>query len=258
MPRVLVLRGRGVLGPHAAEAVGHQLDAHARRCWHPAGPAGPGRAGRGCPGCGARTRGRSTYSWASGPPLEPNWSLEDLEEAGVDVDLLVERAVERAHLVAGGAARRLGLAVVEDRLRRRVLACRTCGSSAAQNACTELTVPMTRQLVFLLASAPVLHCWNASVAAGPRLPPGLVRGRCRLAPAVGSPPPALIPKIRVMISRMMPPMPATDDHAARGAAAAPARPRPGRCPAVTLSLKLIRASVRRGASAARRARRHLG
>ena len=44
--------------------------------------------------------------------------LEDLEEARVDVDLLVERAVERADLVARGAARRLGGAVVEHGLGR--------------------------------------------------------------------------------------------------------------------------------------------
>src|SRR6478735_5805400 len=114
---VLVLRGRGVLGPHTAEAVGHQLGAHGAGV-------GPLRVLLGAIEQAELVLERvpvlvgDHVLLRERPTAGTDLVLEDLEEAGVDVHLLVEGAVERADLVARGPARRLGAAVVEHRLRR--------------------------------------------------------------------------------------------------------------------------------------------
>ena len=112
-----VLGGGGVLDPHAGQAVGHQLDPD---------PAA-GRALRVLLGGIQDTESvlhRVTVfvrhdvhlrerAAAGAEPL-----LQDLEERRVDVDRLVQGAIERADLVGRRAAGGLGLAAVDDGLRR--------------------------------------------------------------------------------------------------------------------------------------------
>ena len=148
----------------------------------------------------------TTYSWASGPLLEPNCSLEDVEEARVDVDLLVERAVERA---------RPGC----SRCRRPTGSSRCRGSSwpGCTRACTSAARCAQKALTRVHGgddAALRRLGWRRRRSCSWRR---RCRPRCRPArtwPWSTLPPPGsvgrspgLMPKISAMISRMMPPMP---------------------------------------------------
>ena len=145
-----------------------------RRCSRPAGcaPCSSCRAG---PGRGGRTRGRGRRPRRTSPPLAPSWPCEHvLEERGVEVHVLVDRAVERPD-VGGGAA-----AAGRARCRRRasVLArvyrtplCR--GSASVQKDWIEFTSATSAQSWSWLASAPVVH-WSSDV-----LPGSWTAARCR-------------------------------------------------------------------------------
>ncbi len=100
----LLLGDRRVVRPDARHSSRPAVRC-ARRCrWRPAAPccARPSVPCRFCtwwPNSWA-----TTYSCANGPPLEPNWSTQHLEEVGVEVGGLVDRAVERPDVAGGRAA----------------------------------------------------------------------------------------------------------------------------------------------------------
>ena len=179
--------------------------------------------------------------------------LEHLEEAGVDVDLLVQRAVERPDLVARGAARRLGAAVVEDRLGRLPL------------------LAVARQLARPVGLHRVHRADDPAVGVPVGVGPGLallkrcgvlVAGCRHLAgveaarPTRGVAAPAEDPvEEQVRIRMMMPPMPPPTTMPP-GAPPPPPPERTCEVSRVTLSLKLIR-GLRRQVRGPRGARRHL-
>lgn len=131
------------------------------------------------------------------------------KEAGVDIDLRVRGAVERADLVGRRSTRGRGGAGIQDGVDGAVGLAETRELVGPEKSCTLLTVPMTRHCTSRLASAPVLHCEKSLPCAPPAWTcPGLSSVSCPgLMPPPVPPPVMSPPNSNVWISTTIPTTP---------------------------------------------------